>query len=134
MKRYECLKAIAPLIKDDLFITTANGATTEWNGVTPSDGNIQVKTLGLCSSISLGNALSLPKRKIFVFDGDGALWMSWDRWQPSRCINRKISFTLGQQAVRILRRRAHGRYCGQNRFRRCSAQRRHPGLAFGNDH
>ena len=42
----------------------------------PSDGNIQVKTLGLCSSIGLGLALSLPKRKVFVFDGDGALWMN----------------------------------------------------------
>src|SRR5918995_3750477 len=76
MKRYECLKAIAPLIKDELFVTTAGGATAEWNGVRPSDGNIQVKTLGLCSSIGLGVALSLPKRKVFVFDGDGALWMN----------------------------------------------------------
>src|SRR5262249_61049975 len=28
------------------------------------------------SSIGLGLALSLPKRKVFVFDGDGALWMN----------------------------------------------------------
>jgi len=76
MKRFECLKAIAPLIKDELFITTAGGATAEWNAVRPSDGNIQVKTLGLCSSIGLGLALGLPKRKVFVFDGDGALWMN----------------------------------------------------------
>ena len=34
------------------------------------------KTLGLCSSIGLGLALALPKRKVFVFDGDGALWMN----------------------------------------------------------
>ena len=76
MKRFECLQAIAPLIKDELFVTTAGGATAEWNAVRPSDGNIQVKTLGLCSSIGLGLALSLPKRKVFVFDGDGALWMN----------------------------------------------------------
>ena len=76
MKRFECLKAIAPLVKDELFVTTAGGATAEWNAVRPSDGNIQVKTLGLCSSIGLGLALSLPKRKVFVFDGDGALWMN----------------------------------------------------------
>jgi thiamine pyrophosphate-dependent acetolactate synthase large subunit-like protein len=44
--------------------------------VRPSDGNIQVKTLGLCSSIGLGLAIGLPKRKVFVFDGDGALWMN----------------------------------------------------------
>jgi thiamine pyrophosphate-dependent acetolactate synthase large subunit-like protein len=76
MKRLECLQAIATLIKDELFVTTAGGATAEWNVVHPTDGNIQVKTLGLCSSIGLGLALALPKRKVFVFDGDGALWMN----------------------------------------------------------
>ena len=76
MKRFECLQAIAPLITDELFVTTAGGATNEWNAVRPSDGNIQVKTLGLCSSIGLGLAIALPKRKVFVFDGDGALWMN----------------------------------------------------------
>jgi thiamine pyrophosphate-dependent acetolactate synthase large subunit-like protein len=76
MKRFECLQAIAALVKDELFVTTAGGATAEWNGVHPSDGNIQVKTLGLCSSIGLGLALALPRRKVFVFDGDGALWMN----------------------------------------------------------
>lgn len=76
MKRFECLQAIASLVKDELFVTTAGGATTEWNAVRPSDGNIQVKTLGLCSSIGLGLAIGLPRRKVFVFDGDGALWMN----------------------------------------------------------
>jgi sulfopyruvate decarboxylase subunit beta len=76
MKRFEALQAIAPLIKDELFVTTAGGATAEWNAVRPGDGNIQVKTLGLCSSIGLGLAISLPKRKVMVFDGDGALWMN----------------------------------------------------------
>ena len=76
MKRFECLQAIAPLVKDELFVTTAGGATAEWNAVRPSDGNIQVKTLGLCSSIGLGLAIGLPNRKVFVFDGDGALWMN----------------------------------------------------------
>jgi thiamine pyrophosphate-dependent acetolactate synthase large subunit-like protein len=76
MKRFECLQAIAPLVKNELFVTTAGGATSEWNAVRPSDANIQVKTLGLCSSIGLGVAIALPKRKVFVFDGDGALWMN----------------------------------------------------------
>ena len=76
MKRFESLQAIAPLFTDELFVTTAGGATNEWNAVRPRDANIQVKTLGLCSSIGLGLALALPKRRIFVFDGDGALWMN----------------------------------------------------------
>ncbi len=76
MKRFECLQAIAPLLDKELFVTTAGGATAEWNALRLSDGNIQVKPLGLCSSIGLGLAIALPKRKIFVFDGDGALWMN----------------------------------------------------------
>src|SRR2546430_10932252 len=76
MKRYECFQAIAPLIKDELFVATAGGATSEWSAVRPGDGNFQVKTVGLCSSIGLGLATAVPRRKVFVFDGDGALWMN----------------------------------------------------------
>ena len=77
MRRYECFQAIAPLIDDELFVTTAGGATSEWSAVRPGDGNLQVKTLGLCSSIGLGLALAVPRRRVFVFDGDGALWMNF---------------------------------------------------------
>src|ERR1044071_9458882 len=82
MKRFECLQAIAPLVDQELFVTTAGGATAEWNVLRQSDGNIQVKTLGLCSSIGLGLAIALPKRKVFVFDGDGALWMNLGSLAP----------------------------------------------------
>lgn len=76
MKRFECLQAITPLVGNELFVTTAGGATSEWNALRPSDGNLQVKTLGLCSSIGLGLAIALPQRKVIIFDGDGALWMN----------------------------------------------------------
>lgn len=76
MKRYECMQAIAPMLKDELVVSTAGGATSEWDHIRPSDGNLQVKTLGLCSSIGLGLAIALPGRKVLVFDGDGALWMN----------------------------------------------------------
>jgi thiamine pyrophosphate-dependent acetolactate synthase large subunit-like protein len=77
MKRFECLQAIKPLITEELFVTSAGGATSEWCAIHKSDGNLQVKTLGLCSSIGLGLAVALPRRKVFVFDGDGALWMNF---------------------------------------------------------
>jgi thiamine pyrophosphate-dependent acetolactate synthase large subunit-like protein len=77
MKRFECLQAIKPLIKDELFVTSAGGATSEWCAIHSTDSNLQVKTLGLCSSIGLGLALALPHRKVLVFDGDGALWMNF---------------------------------------------------------
>ena len=50
--------------------------TLEWNSLHPSDGNFRVRTLGLCSSIALGMALGLPRRKIVALDGDGSLLMN----------------------------------------------------------
>jgi hypothetical protein len=74
-------------------------------------------------SIALGIALSLARRKIFVFDDDGALWMNDDRWQQSGCINRKISFTfVGKTSSTNPAAASPGRYCGQNLFRRRSAR------------
>jgi thiamine pyrophosphate-dependent acetolactate synthase large subunit-like protein len=76
MKRAEALAAIKDLVGDALMVTTAGGATSEWHVFRPSDGNLQAKTLGLCSSIGLGLAIGQPDRKVIVLDGDGALWMN----------------------------------------------------------
>ena len=54
MKRAEALEAIKDLVGDPLVVTTAGGATGEWHAIHPSDANLQVKTLGLCSSIGMG--------------------------------------------------------------------------------
>lgn len=76
MKRWECLKSIAQEVGDALVVTNQGANTLEWNTFHPSDGNIQLKTLGLVSSISLGIALGLPHRKVVALDGDGALLMN----------------------------------------------------------
>ena len=76
MRRIDCLKAAAPLTEGILCVTTQGGTTNEWLAVRPSDGNLQMKTLGLGSSIGLGLALGVPHRKVVVFDGDGAVLMN----------------------------------------------------------
>ena len=76
MKRYDCLKIAAEEMADALVITTVGGAAAEWNSIRPSDGNLRCRTLGLVSSISMGLALALPKRRIIGIDGDGALLMN----------------------------------------------------------
>jgi len=76
MKRYDCLKIAAEEISDALVITTVGGAAAEWNTIRPSDGNLRCRTLGLVSSIAMGLALALPKRRIVGIDGDGALLMN----------------------------------------------------------
>lgn len=76
MKRYECLTAIAPMVTNEIVLTTAGATSFEWQAHGPAGGHLQVKTLGLGSSIGLGLALMLPKRKVIVLDGDGALLMN----------------------------------------------------------
>ncbi|MBI4320113.1 MAG: thiamine pyrophosphate-binding protein [Chloroflexi bacterium] len=76
MKRFECLAAVGPLVTDEIVLSTAGGATLEWQAYGPAGGHLQVKTLGLGSSIGLGLALALPERKVIVLDGDGALLMN----------------------------------------------------------
>jgi sulfopyruvate decarboxylase subunit beta len=76
MKRFDCLKMLAPVVGDALVVSSAGAMTLEWNSLRPSDGNFRVRTLGLCSSIALGMALGLPHRKVIALDGDGSLLMN----------------------------------------------------------
>jgi thiamine pyrophosphate-dependent acetolactate synthase large subunit-like protein len=76
MKRYDCLKMVAEEMSDALVVTTVGGAAAEWNTIRPGDGSLRCRTLGLVSSIAMGLALALPKRRIVGIDGDGALLMN----------------------------------------------------------
>jgi thiamine pyrophosphate-dependent acetolactate synthase large subunit-like protein len=76
MKRFDCLKIAAEEFADALVVCTVGGAAAEWNAIRPSDGNLRCRTLGLVSSIAMGLALALPKRRIVGIDGDGALLMN----------------------------------------------------------
>jgi thiamine pyrophosphate-dependent acetolactate synthase large subunit-like protein len=76
LKRFDCLKALAETIGDELVVSSAGATTLEWNALRPSDGNFRVRTLGLCSSIALGMALGLPHRRVVALDGDGSLLMN----------------------------------------------------------
>jgi thiamine pyrophosphate-dependent acetolactate synthase large subunit-like protein len=76
MKRYDCLQIVAEELADALVITTVGGAAAEWNAIRPGDGSLRCRTLGLVSSIAMGLALALPRRRIVGIDGDGALLMN----------------------------------------------------------
>ncbi len=76
MKRYDCLKTLASQVNDALVVSSAGAMTLEWNSLHPNDGNLRVRTLGLCSSIALGMALGLPHRRVVALDGDGSLLMN----------------------------------------------------------
>lgn len=76
MKRFDCLQALAGVVGNALVVSSAGAMTLEWNSLHPSDGNFRVRTLGLCSSIALGMALGLPRRKVIALDGDGSMLMN----------------------------------------------------------
>ena len=76
MKRYDCLKAIAPYFQDELVVTNLGGVRHEWHALRPHPGNYHLQNLGLTSSVGLGLALALPHRKVVIFDGDGSLLLN----------------------------------------------------------
>jgi sulfopyruvate decarboxylase subunit beta len=76
MKRFDCLKAIAPHFKEELVVTNLGGVRHEWYFLRPHAGNYHLQNLGLTSSVGLGLALALPHRKVVVFDGDGSLLLN----------------------------------------------------------
>jgi len=76
MKRYDCLKAIAPHITEELMVTNLGAVRHEWQALRPHPGNYHLQNLGLTSSVALGLALALPHRKVVAFDGDGSLLLN----------------------------------------------------------
>jgi sulfopyruvate decarboxylase subunit beta len=76
MKRYDCLRAIAPHFADELVVTNLGAVRHEWQALRPHHGNYHLQNLGLTSSMALGLALALPHRKIIAFDGDGSLLLN----------------------------------------------------------
>jgi sulfopyruvate decarboxylase subunit beta len=76
MKRYDCLRAIAPQFGEELVVTNIGAVRHEWQALRPHPGNYHLQNLGLTSSMALGLALALPHRKIVAFDGDGSLLLN----------------------------------------------------------
>ena len=76
MKRYDCLKSIAPHFGEELVVTNLGAVRHEWQALRPHGGNYHLQNLGLTSSVALGLALALPHRKVVAFDGDGSLLLN----------------------------------------------------------
>ena len=73
MRRYDCLKAIAPLIAESLVITNLANTATEWRAVRPHEGNLYFVGMGLVTPYATGLALALPGRRVLALDGDGGM-------------------------------------------------------------
>ena len=74
MKRYDCLKALASVVREnDLVVTNLGNTMHEWLSLRPSRANLYNMNLGQCTPVALGLALALPHRRVIALDGDGNL-------------------------------------------------------------
>lgn len=76
MKRFECLKLMAPLIRDQIVVTSGSGQRVEWGHLSQHNGNLFVGSLGNALGVGLGLAVCLPQRKVIVLESDGSLLLS----------------------------------------------------------
>lgn len=76
MNRFECLELLAPLITDQLVITSLSGQRVEWGHLSDHEGNLLVGAMGNALGIGIGLALALPHRKIIALESDGSLLLS----------------------------------------------------------
>jgi len=77
MKRLDCLKAIYPQLEDCAVVTIMGAVAAELYSLGHRANFFYLEhAMGLASSIGLGIALSQPKRKVVVIDGDGSVLMN----------------------------------------------------------
>ena len=77
LRRDEALKILIPQISDDDIVVAVYQSCFDWLVLNPRDLNyVGVGAMGQASSHALGLALANPKRRVFVFDGDGSLLMN----------------------------------------------------------
>ncbi len=73
MRRYECLKILAPLLKnEDLVVTALGWVAGEWHSVRPTESNLYQINMGMCTPLCLGLALMLPHRRVIALESDGS--------------------------------------------------------------
>lgn len=77
MQRLECLRAVYPRLDDCLVVTIMGAVACELQSIGHRPNFFYLQhAMGLASSVGLGLALSLPNRRIVVFDGDGSILMN----------------------------------------------------------
>tara|TARA_B110000438_G_scaffold203464_1_gene195198 strand:- start:266 stop:823 length:558 start_codon:yes stop_codon:yes gene_type:complete len=77
MNRITSIEIICQEIKNEIIIS-ANGFLSRdlFNTIEKPSNFYMLGSMGLASSIGLGLAIKNPKKKIFVFDGDGNILMN----------------------------------------------------------
>lgn len=75
MKRFDCMKALAARLKDELVILSLGGSVDEWYNAAPHmrAASLFQQQLGCVTPQAFGLAAGLPHRRIVSLDTDGGL-------------------------------------------------------------
>jgi len=75
MTRFECMKALAARLADELVILSLGGSVDEWYNAAPHmrEASLFQQQLGCVTPQALGLAAGLPHRRIVSLDTDGGL-------------------------------------------------------------
>ncbi len=77
MTTRDALQQIVPFLEDSPAVCATGHIAREVQGLKDRPENFYViGSMGMCSSIGLGIALSRPDKKVFVLDGDGSVLMN----------------------------------------------------------
>lgn len=75
MKRFDCMKALAARLKDELVILSLGGSVDEWYNAAPHmrEASLFQQQLGCVTPQAFGLAAGLPDRRIISLDTDGGM-------------------------------------------------------------
>tara|TARA_Y100001936_G_scaffold116346_1_gene113812 strand:+ start:4244 stop:4795 length:552 start_codon:yes stop_codon:yes gene_type:complete len=75
--RKDAIKTVCNFVKNDIIVS-ANGFISRdvFSSLEKNTNFYMIGSMGLASSIGLGIALKKPKKRVFVFDGDGNILMN----------------------------------------------------------
>jgi sulfopyruvate decarboxylase subunit beta len=75
MNRFECMKRLAPLLKDELVILSLGASVDEWYNAAPHmrAASLFQQQLGCVTPQAFGLAVGLPHRRIVSLDTDGGM-------------------------------------------------------------
>lgn len=76
MIRRDCLELMAPLITNQLVLTSQSGQRIEWFHISKHEGNLLVGMMGCATGVGIGLALALPHRRVIVLESDGSVLLS----------------------------------------------------------
>jgi thiamine pyrophosphate-dependent acetolactate synthase large subunit-like protein len=88
MIRYDCFEWLAPLLTDQLVVTSLSGQRVEWGHLSKREADLNLGSMGNALAVGIGLALALPHRKVLVSNrtavccSRSSICRPWPIWIP----------------------------------------------------